>query len=79
MTTTTAERTEDAVKKIVSIALGVSIASLKLTDSLVLDLDADSLDILDITMDLEREFDIEVSDEAAEKFRTVGDLIEHVL
>lgn len=79
MTTTTAERTEDAVKKIVSIALGVSIASLKLTDSLVLDLDADSLDILDIVMDLEREFDIEIDDETAARFRTVGDLIEHVL
>lgn len=79
MTTTTAERTEDAVKKIVSIALGVSIASLKLTDSLVLDLDADSLDILDITMDIEREFGIEIDDESAAAFRTVGDLINHVV
>jgi acyl carrier protein len=78
MSATVAERTEDAVKKIVSIALGVSIASLKLTDSLVLDLDADSLDILDITMDLEKEFDIEIDDETAAAFRTVGDLIDYV-
>lgn len=79
MTTTTTERAEDAVKKIVSIALGVSIASLKSTDSLVLDLDADSLDILDITMDIEKEFGIEIDDDVAAKFRTVGDLINFVL
>lgn len=79
MTTVTAERAEDAVKKIVSIALGVSIASLKTTDSLILDLGADSLDILDIVMDIEKEFDIEIDDEVAAKFSTVGDLINFVL
>lgn len=79
MTTTTTDRAEDAVKKIVSIALGVSIASLKTTDNLILDLGADSLDILDITMDIEKEFDIEIDDEVAAKFSTVGDLINHVV
>ncbi len=79
MTTTTTDRAEDAVKKIVSIALGVSIASLKTTDNLILDLGADSLDILDIVMDIEKEFDIEIDDEVAAKFSTVGDLINHVV
>ncbi len=79
MNTATADRAEDAVKKIVSIALGVSIASLKTTDNLILDLGADSLDILDITMDIEKEFDIEIDDEVAAKFSTVGDLINHVV
>lgn len=71
-------RAEDRIKKIVSISLGVSVADLKATDHLILDLQADSLDILDITMDIEREFDVEIDDDAAAAFRTVGDLIEHV-
>lgn len=79
MTTATTARSEDAVKKIVSIALGVSIASLKTTDSLILDLGADSLDILDIVMDIEREFGVEIDDDVAAKFSTVGDLVNFVL
>lgn len=71
-------RAEDRIKKIVSISLGVSIADLRPAHHLILDLGADSLDILDITMDIEREFDIEIDDDAAAAFRTVGDLIEHV-
>jgi acyl carrier protein len=51
----------------------------KSTDSLVLDLDADSLDVFEIVMDLETEFGIEIDDDAAAKFATVGDLINHVL
>lgn len=78
MSTVTAERAEDRIKRIVSISLGVSIADLRPTDSLVADLGADSLDILDITMDIEREFGIEIDDDAAADFRTVGDLINHV-
>ncbi|MGX6999871.1 acyl carrier protein [Caballeronia sp. KNU42] len=76
MPTTTSERAEDQVKRIVSIALGVSFASVKTTDSLVLDLNADSLDVYEIILDLEKAFDIEIPDDT--KFITVGDLIEHV-
>lgn len=72
-------RAEDRIKKIVSISLGVSVADLKATDHLILDLGADSLDIAEIVTDIEKEFDIEVSDESAEKFRTVGDLLNFVL
>lgn len=79
MSATVAERAEDRIKKIVSISLGVSVADLKPTDHLITDLGADSLDILDITMDIEREFDIEIDDDVAAGFRTVGDLINHVL
>lgn len=75
---TVTDRTEDRIKRIVSISLGVSIADLRPTDHLIADLGADSLDILDITMDIEREFGIEIDDETAARFRTVGDLIEHV-
>jgi acyl carrier protein len=71
----TADPTTAPVLRIVSISLGVSIADLKLTDSLV-DLGADSLDILEIVMDIEKEFDVEIPDETAAKFRTVRDLID---
>jgi acyl carrier protein len=78
MSTTTADRTVEAVKKIISINLGVSIADLKATDSLVADLDADSLDILEITMDIELEFGIEIDDEVERGFKTVGQIIDYV-
>lgn len=76
MNTATADRAEDRIKKIVSISLGVSFADLKSTDRLVDDLGADSLDILEIVMDVEKEFDVEIEDESAAKIKTVRDLIE---
>ena len=42
------------------------------------DLGADSLDIADIVMSIEEEFDIEVPDEDAEKFQTVTDIVKYV-
>lgn len=48
-------------------------------DSLILDdLGADSLDVADIAMSLEDEFDVEVSDEALAKIKTVGDIVRHL-
>lgn len=45
---------------------------------LIGDLGADSLEIVEIAMAIEEQFGIDVDDEAAEKFETVGDVIEHV-
>ena len=42
------------------------------------DLEADSLDAVEIIMALEEEYDIEVPDEVAEEFKTVGDLVKYV-
>ena len=42
------------------------------------DLEADSLDIVELVMALEEEFDIEIPDEAAEKIATVGDAVKHI-
>lgn len=46
--------------------------------NLIKDLEADSLDAVEIIMAIEEEFGIEIPDEEAEKFQTVGDLVEYV-
>ena len=46
--------------------------------SMMKDLDADSLDAVEIMMELEDEFDIEIPDEDAEKFKTIGDIVKFV-
>lgn len=43
------------------------------------DLGADSLDIVELVMDLEESFDLEISDAEAEKIKTVGDAVKHIL
>lgn len=42
------------------------------------DLDADSLDVVELVMELEDEFDLEIADEEAEKIATVGDAVEFI-
>jgi acyl carrier protein len=74
----TADRTIESVLKIISIAFGVSVADLKLSDSLTDDLDADSLDVFELVLDLEREFDLDISDGDARGFRTVGDVVTYI-
>lgn len=49
-----------------------------LETSMMKDLDADSLDAVEIMMELEDEFDIEIPDEDAESFKTIGDIVKYV-
>ena len=42
------------------------------------DLDADSLDVVELVMELEDEFDMEIADEEAEKINTVGDAVDYI-
>ena len=42
------------------------------------DLGADSLDVVDLVMSLEEEFDIEIPDEAVENIKTVGDIVKYI-
>ena len=52
--------------------------SLTMETSLKDDLDADSLDAVEVIMALEEEFDIEIPDEEAENFKTIGDIVEYI-
>ncbi|HBI92614.1 MAG: acyl carrier protein [Terrisporobacter othiniensis] len=51
---------------------------LSMETSLKEDLDADSLDAVEVIMGLEEEFDIEIPDEDAENFKTIGDIVEYI-
>ena len=51
---------------------------LTLDTSLKDDLNADSLDAVEVIMALEEEFDIEIPDEEAENFKTIGDIVEYI-
>ncbi len=46
--------------------------------SIMNDLDADSLDAVEVMMDLEDEFDIEIPDEDAEEFENIGDIVKYI-
>ncbi|MDG1154156.1 MAG: acyl carrier protein [Alphaproteobacteria bacterium] len=68
----------ERVKKIVVEHLGVEESKVVPEASFIDDLDADSLDTVELVMLLEEEFDIEIPDDAAEKITTVGDVIKHI-
>ncbi len=66
------------VTKIVVDRLGVEEAEVKLEASFKDDLGADSLDVVELVMELEDEFDLEISDEEAEKISTVADVVDYI-
>ena len=68
----------EKVKQIISEQLGVEEAEVTPTASFVDDLGADSLDTVELVMALEENFDIEIPDDAAEKIRTVQDVINYI-
>ncbi len=68
----------DNVKKIILDRLDVDEEKVTLEATFKDDLGADSLDIVELVMEIEDEFDIEIADEDAEKIQTVGDAIEYI-
>lgn len=66
---------EDKVKKIIAEKLSVDLDEVVPEASFVDDLGADSLDLVELIMSMEEEFDVEIPDEEAEKLVTVGDAI----
>ena len=70
--------TYERLKKIVVEQLGVEEDEVKPEASFVDDLNADSLDLVELIMSLEEEFGTEISDEDAEKIRTVQDAVDYI-
>lgn len=68
----------DKIKKIIAEVLNVDAEEITMETTFVDDLGADSLDIFQIIMGLEEEFDIEIANEDAEKITTVGDAVEQI-
>jgi len=68
----------DKVKEIIVEQLGVADTAVTLEASFIDDLGADSLDIVELIMALEEEFDIEIPDADAEKVVTVTDVVDYI-
>ncbi|MEJ2658666.1 MAG: acyl carrier protein [Desulfobacterales bacterium] len=69
---------EDKVKKIIAEKLSVDIEEIVPEASFVDDLGADSLDLVELIMSMEEEFDIDIPDEEAEKLVTVKDVLDFI-
>jgi len=68
----------DKVKEIIVEQLGVDESDVVLEASFIDDLGADSLDLVELIMALEEEFDLEIPDTDAEKIQTVNDAVEYI-
>ena len=68
----------DKVKSIIVEQLGVADTAVTMEASFIDDLGADSLDIVELIMAIEEEFDIEIPDSDAEKVVTVGDVVDYI-
>ena len=72
------EEVFEKVKGIIVEQLGVADTAVTMEASFIDDLGADSLDIVELVMALEEEFDIEIQDADAEKVVTVGDVVDYI-
>ncbi len=68
----------DKIKEIIMDQLQVDESMVTMDTNLMKDLEADSLDAVEIIMGIEEEYGIEIADEDAEKFQTVADLVRYV-
>ena len=68
----------DKVKELIVEQLDVDEDNVTFGASIQDDLGADSLDVVDLVMSLEEEFDIEIPDDAVENIKTVGDIVKYI-
>ena len=68
----------EKIREIIADKLSVSTDEISLDSSFIDDLNADSLDIVELIMALEDELDMEIPDEDVENFKTVGDVVNYV-
>ena len=69
---------DERVKNLVITQLGVDAEKVNINSSFIDDLGADSLDTVELVMAFEEEFDLEISDDDAQKMQTVNDVIEYL-
>ncbi len=75
----TPQEVQDKVFKIVAEQMSVEKGELSRATSFVNDLNADSLDTVELVMELEDEFDLTIPDEEAEKLKTIGEAIDYIV
>ncbi|MCX7903729.1 MAG: acyl carrier protein [Caloramator sp.] len=68
----------EKIKERISDILGVDPDDITMDSHFIDDLGADSLDIVELIMALEEDFDLEIPDEDAEKLQTVGDVVDYI-
>ncbi|EOU1252013.1 acyl carrier protein [Clostridium perfringens] len=68
----------DKLKEIIADKLSVNEDEITMESTFIDDLGADSLDIVELIMSLEEELEMEIPDEDAEGFKTVGDVVEYI-
>lgn len=73
------EEVKEKVVKIVSEQMGVDKAEINMETSFVNDLNADSLDTVELVMEFEDEFELSIPDEEAEKIQTVGHAVDYIV
>lgn len=79
MAVATKDEIQEKVIKIVSEQMGVDKSRITMETSFVNDLNADSLDTVELVMEFEDEFELSIPDEEAEKIQTVGAAVEYIL
>ena len=68
----------EKIKAILSSQLDVDAEELSLETKIAEDLGADSLDVVEMLMSIEGEFDVEIPDEEIEKLKTIGDVVDYI-
>jgi len=68
----------DRIKKLIVKQSGIDESKITENSSFIDDLSLDSLDIIELIMEFEEEFDLEIPDKEAEKMKTVGDVVKYL-
>lgn len=69
---------ETTVKEVISEQLGIETAEIKMESEFQKDLGADSLDVVELIMQMEDKFKVSIPDEEAKKIRIVGDVVRYI-
>lgn len=68
----------DKIKEIIADQLDADAESIKMESSITEDLHADSLDVVDLIMTIESEYDLEIPEDKVETMKTVGDIVNYI-